>query len=306
MLSWDSWMTVTIVIPALLLPVLVLVLIGLAAGGARAYRRLRMRIGTLSAEAQALQVQLAQRVEQQAAMPDVHFVRQVRQVSHEMSTPLETIKVNLERVADCSPDEVARWRQCHAIVDAEVQRLAGVIDNLRLLAHLEAQDAPAVREPVNLKAVAEDVIVARYEAAEARHVRLRYVGPDRPARVLGDREQLRQVLLNLVDNEIKYSKQPDGGDVIVGVREEQDRLCVRVSDEGIGIAEQDLAHIFDPAYRALDARSFRRQGSGLGLTIVERIVEQHGGRMRVESCLGEGTTLFFDLPLYVPSPTSQA
>jgi signal transduction histidine kinase len=244
--------------------------------------------------------------EARAAMPDAHFVRQVRQVSHEMSTPLETIKLNLEHVAGCSPDEVARWQQCHAIVSAEVQRLAGVIDNLRLLAHLEARDAPAVREPVNLKAVAEDVIVARYEAAEARHVRLRYVGPDRPARVLGDREQLRQVLLNLVDNGIKYSKQPDGGDVIVGVHEEQDRLCVRVSDEGIGIAEEDLAHIFDPAYRALDARSFRRQGSGLGLTIVERIVEQHGGRMRVESRLGEGTTLSFDLPLYVPSQAPQA
>ncbi len=301
MSSLDSWLTITMVIPAFLLPVLALVLIGLVAGGARAYRRLRLRIGTLSGEAQALQVQLAERGEQQGAMPDAHFVRQVRQVSHEMSTPLETIKVNLEHVTACSPDEVARWQQCHAIVDAEVQRLAGIVDNLRLLAHLEALDAPAVREPVNLKAVAEDVIVARYEAAEARHVRLRYVGPDRPARVLGNREQLRQVLLNLVDNGIKYSKQPSGGDVIVGVREERDRLCVRVSDEGIGISEQDLLHIFAPAYRALDARSFRRQGSGLGLSIVERIVEQHGGQMRVESRLGEGSTFSFDLPLYVPS-----
>ncbi len=304
--SLDSWLTITMVIPALLLPLLALVLIGLVAGGARAYRRLRLRIGALSGEAQALQVQLAERGGQQGAMPDAHFVRQVRQVSHEMSTPLETIKINLEHVVACSPDEVARWQQCHAIIDAEVQRLAGVLDNLRLLAHLEARDAPAVREPVNLKAVAEDVIVARYEAAEARHVHLRYVGPDRPARVLGNREQLRQVLLNLVDNGIKYSKQPGGGDVIVGVREERDRLCVRVSDEGIGIAEQDLPHIFDPAYRALDARSFRRQGSGLGLTIVERIVEQHGGQMRVESRLGEGSTFSFDLPLYVPSRASQA
>jgi signal transduction histidine kinase len=129
---------------------------------------------------------------------------------------------------------------------------------------------------------------------------LRYVGLERPARVLGDRDRLRQVLMNLVGNGIKYS-QPEGGEVIVSVQEERDRLYVRVSDEGVGIAEEDLPHIFDTAYRAPDARSFRCKGSGLGLAIVKRIVEQHGGEIRVQSRPGEGTTFSFDLPLYAPS-----
>jgi histidine kinase len=203
-------------------------------------------------------------------------------------------------MASCSLDEAGRWRQYHAIIAAEVRRLAGLTENLRLLSHLETPGAPTVREPVNLKGVVEDVIMALFETAEARRIRLRYVGPDRPARVLGDRDHLCQVLMNLVDNGIKYSR-PEGGEVIISLQEERDRLCVRVSDEGIGISEEDLLHIFDTAYRAPDARGFRRQGSGLGLAIVKRIVEQHGDQIRVQSRLGEGTTFSFDLPLYVPS-----
>jgi signal transduction histidine kinase len=196
--------------------------------------------------------------------------------------------------------QAGRWRQYHAIIATEVQRLTRLTENLRLLSHLETKDAPLVREPVNLKGVIEDVIMAQYETAEARRVRLRYVGPERPARVLGDRDRLRQVLLNLVDNGIKYSK-PDGGEVIISIQEEHNRLCVRVSDAGIGIAEEDLPHIFGTAYRAPDARTLRRAGSGLGLAIVKRIVEQHGGALRVQSRLDEGTTMSFDLPMYVPA-----
>jgi two-component system phosphate regulon sensor histidine kinase PhoR len=203
-------------------------------------------------------------------------------------------------MATCSLDEAGRWRQYHAIIATEVQRLTRLTENLRLLSHLETKDAPLVREPVNLKGVIEDVIMAQYETAEARRVRLRYVGPERPARVLGDRDRLRQVLLNLVDNGIKYSK-PDGGEVIISIQEEHNRLCVRVSDAGIGIAEEDLPHIFGTAYRAPDARTLRRAGSGLGLAIVKRIVEQHGGALRVQSRLDEGTTMSFDLPMYVPA-----
>jgi two-component system phosphate regulon sensor histidine kinase PhoR len=139
--------------------------------------------------------------------------------------------------------------------------------------------------------------MAMHDAAEARGVRLRYVGPERPSRVLGDRDRLVQVFRNLVDNGIKYSR-AEGGTVIVGVREEIGWVQVRVSDEGVGIAPEDLPHIFDTAYRVPDARSFRRKGSGLGLAIVKRIVEQHGRQIQVESQPGEGTAFSFSLPVY--------
>jgi two-component system phosphate regulon sensor histidine kinase PhoR len=178
--------------------------------------------------------------------------------------------------------------------------MASLTENLRLLSHLETPDAPLVREPVNLKGVVEEIIMSLFERADARDVRLRYVGPDRPPRVLGDRDRLRQVLMNLVDNGIKYSK-PGGGEVIISVMEQDEHMRVRVSDEGIGIAEDDLPHLFETAYRAPDARSFRRKGSGLGLAIAQRIVQQHGGEIQVQSQPGDGATFSFDLPLHKPS-----
>jgi signal transduction histidine kinase len=203
-------------------------------------------------------------------------------------------------MTNCAPDEVGRWKQYHQTIAADVQRLMRLTESLRLLSRLEMPDAPIVREPVNLKAVIEDVIMTMFDASEAQRVRLRYVGPQRPARVMGDRDCLYQVLMNLVDNGIKYSKS-GGGEVIISVLEEPDQLYIRVSDDGIGIDPIDLAHIFDTLYRAPDAPSFRRTGSGLGLVIAKQIVEQHGGTISVESELGKGTVFAFDLPLYSPS-----
>ena len=300
--SLDSWLEIIIRVPLLLAPVLILLLIGLVVSGVFAYRRLLARIKRLSEEAQSLRAQLAERAEQEVQWASAreayrHFIYNV---SHEVSNPLQSIQTNLDNMASCSADETGRWRQYHQIITTEVRRLADLTENLRLLSHLETPDAPTVREPVNLKGVVEDVIMALFETAEARGVRVRYVGPERPARVLGDRDSLRQVLVNLVDNGIKYSRSK-GGEVIISLQQGQDRLWVRVSDEGVGIAEEDLPHIFETAYRAPDARSFRRRGSGLGLAILKRIVEQQGGEIRVQSQPGEGTTFSFDLPLYAPS-----
>jgi signal transduction histidine kinase len=282
----DSWLKVTIRIPFLLFPVLVFFLIGLVASAVFVYRRLQLQFSKLSRETDPSREVYS------------HFLYYV---SHEvLANPLQTIQSSLESMAGCSPGETGRWQQHYAIIKDQIQQMAALTENLRLLSHLETLDAPTVREPVNLKAVIEDVIMALSETAEAHKVRLRYVGPDRPARVLGDRGHLNQALINLVDNGIKYSRQPEGGDVIISVQEEQHRLCVRVSDEGVGISEDDLPHIFD-IYRAREARSFRRKGSGLGLSLVKRVIEQHGGQIRVQSRLGEGATFSFDLPLYIPA-----
>ncbi|MBI4670269.1 MAG: hypothetical protein HY741_01200 [Chloroflexi bacterium] len=246
--SPDSWMEITIRAPFLLLPLLALALIALAAGAVVGYRRWSARPDRLSNEIKDLRAQIAAHAEQaaQAASTRAAYHHFIHNISHEVSNPLQNIQTNLDNLASCALDEQARWRQYHALIAAEVRRLTRLTENLRLLSHLETPDAPLVREPVNLKGVIEDVIMALSEIADARQVRLRYIGPERPARVLGDRDRLRQTLLNLVDNGIKYSK-PTGGQVIISVQEEQDRLCVRVADEGIGIAAQDLPHIFDTA-----------------------------------------------------------
>ncbi len=173
----------------------------------------------------------------------------------------------------------------------------------RLLALLEIPNAPQVREPVNIKAVIEDAIMALAEEGEQRHVRLSYVGPERPARVLGDRDRLRQVLFNLADNGIKYARVA-GGAVVFNVQEQGARLQVRVSDDGVGIPPEVLEHIGEDGYRVSNPASFRRKGSGLGLAIAKRVVKQHGGELRIQSQPGEGTTVFFDLPIYDPAKVS--
>jgi len=200
----------------------------------------------------------------------------------------------------CAPEEVGRWQQTHQIIAGEIRRLSTMTDNLRLLSRLETPDAPVKLEPINIKAVVEDVMMAQVERAEAQQIHLTYNGPNRPARVLGNRDQLRQVLMNLVDNSIKYA-QEGGGQVTINVQDNGDRLHVRVIDNGIGISEEDLPNIFDTAYRAPQTKNFRRAGTGLGLAIVKRIVEQHGGQVQVHSQPGEGTTISFDLPLYSAS-----
>jgi signal transduction histidine kinase len=295
--SLDSWLQIEIQVVFFLF--VALALAGLIIGLVVVNLRSRSRIRKMSARAESLQHRLADHEEQEASFESARqaYRNFVYNLSHEVANPLQSIQTNLDNMAACQVDEARRWRQYQATIAAEVLRLSSLTENLRLLAHLETPDAPLNREAVNLKGVVEEVVMALHDAAEAQEVRLRYVGPERPSRVLGDRDRLVQVLRNLVDNGIKYSR-AEGGTVIVGVQEEGESLRVRVSDEGVGIAPEDLPHVFDHAYRAPDARSFRRKGSGLGLAIVKHIVEQHGGEIRVQSQPGEGTTFSFSLPLY--------
>jgi signal transduction histidine kinase len=221
-------------------------------------------------------------------------------ISHEVSNPLQSIQTNLDNMARCTPEETSRWQQYLEIINAEIHRLITLTENLRLLSRLETPEIPVKREPVNIKGVIEAVMMSQAEVAETKGVRIIYNGPERPARALGDRDHLIQVLNNLVDNAIKFSH-PEGGEVIIGVQQQNESLLVRVIDDGIGISAQDLPYVFDTAYQAPMTGGFRRAGSGLGLAITKRIVEQHGGKIQIQSQPNHGTTVSFDLPIYIPS-----
>jgi signal transduction histidine kinase len=227
------------------------------------------------------------------------YLQFIYNMSHEVANPLQSIQINLENMVNSTPEEIGRWRQSYAIISNELKRLFALTENLRLLSHLESSEKSIKREPVNLKGVIEDVIMAEADRASVKLIQLVYQGPVRPARVLGNRDQLRQVISNLVDNSVKYAKD-NGGVVDISLQEGKEDILVRVLDEGLGISEEDIPYIFDTAYRSPVARSVKRTGSGLGLAIAKRIVEQHGGTIKVQSKLGEGTTVSFNLPLYKP------
>lgn len=228
-----------------------------------------------------------------------HYRQFLSEASHEIATPLQTIQTDLDNMARISPVETGRWRQQLALIMEQVVRLSRLTNNLRLLAYFETPEAAIVRGSVNLKAVIEQVIISLGESADSHHVHVDYQCPLELALVLGDRDQLTQVFINLVDNGIKYAKS-GGGQVLIAVSEGDTHLTIRVSDDGMGIAHKDLPHVFDTTYRAREAHHFRRQGSGLGLAIVKRIIEHHDGKIEASSQAGQGTTFTFDLPIYFP------
>ncbi len=217
-------------------------------------------------------------------------------ISHEISNPLQRIQTSLDNMAGLTPGEKDQWEQNRSIMTDEIRRLRGLTTSLRQLSRLETTGAVVERELVNIRGVIESVILELDEQAAEKGVKLKMQCPPHPARVMANRDQIRQVLINLVDNGIKYGPEKDG-EVLIDVQDDGKRLCVRVFDNGIGIPEADLPHIFDIGYRSPGAVLKERKGSGLSLTIVKRIITQHGGNIRVESKPGHGTAISFDLPV---------
>jgi two-component system OmpR family sensor kinase len=215
--------------------------------------------------------------------------RLVADVSHELRTPLTTIQGNLDLLRrGAADDPVMRNEALHAI-GAETERMRRLVNDLLLLAQADAGLKLSL-QPVELDTLLLDVY--RQTSVMAGGVALR-LGAEDQAMVLGDADRLRQLLLNLVVNALKYT--PAGGEVTLGMRRSDGWVQVAVSDTGVGIAPEDLAHIFDRFYRADPSRA-RSGGFGLGLPIAQWIAQAHGGRIEVVSELGKGSTFTVWLP----------
>jgi signal transduction histidine kinase len=176
-----------------------------------------------------------------------------------------------------------------------MERMSRLLGDLLLLARADTGGLPLRHEPVELDNILFEVYrqVSRIE----KPVTVELTAVDQ-ATILGDEDRLKQLLLNLVDNGIKYT-QP-GGTVRLSLSKENGWAQLTVSDTGIGIPAEDLAHIFDRFYRVDKARSRAQGGSGLGLAIARWIVQAHGGGIQVDSTPGQGTTFQVTLPLYQP------
>lgn len=214
-------------------------------------------------------------------------------VSHELRTPLTSVRGNLDLMKRMGQyDEESMY-----VIQDEIERMSRLLGDLLLLARADTGGLPLRYEPVELDNVLFEVYrqVSRIE----KPVSVELIEVDQ-ATILGDEDRLKQLLLNLVDNGIKYT-QP-GGVVRLSLSKDKGQAMLRVSDTGIGIPAEDLPHIFDRFYRVDKARSREQGGSGLGLAIVKWVVQAHGGRIQVESTVGVGTTFTILLPL-APIPT---
>ncbi len=216
--------------------------------------------------------------------------------SHELRTPLTVIRSSLEHVLRHQERTVSESREALDDIDAEVSHLTAMVDDLLLLARSDSGAVAIERMPLDLGDVAFDAASALGRSAEARGVHVQ-VDPE-PAMLEGDAARLRQLVTILVDNAVRHS--PRGGSVTVSVRAVGPTNVIEVADEGPGLREEDMAHVFDRFYRAPGAPS---GGTGLGLAIGRWIVDRHGGRIGVANREPHGAVFRVELPVTAaPSP----
>jgi two-component system OmpR family sensor kinase len=217
--------------------------------------------------------------------------RFIADVGHELRTPLTVIKGNvglMRKIKEFDEESLQT-------IEDEVDRLTRMVGDLLLLAQAESGKIPLANEVVELDTLLLEVLNQMQVLARDR-VRLNLGNIDQVL-VCGDRDRLKQVVVNLVGNAINYT--PKGGEIVVGLGKVSDQAQLTVTDNGPGIAAEDLPHIFERFYRSEKSRTRQKDGKGfgLGLSIAYWIVRNHGGRIEVNSTLGTGTTFCVWLPL---------
>jgi heavy metal sensor kinase len=222
---------------------------------------------------------------------------QVRQfsadASHELQTPLTILKGELE-VALRSPRSPDEYQRILKSALEEIDRIALLVEGLLLLARADAGVLRMDRQRVDLAQLVGEIYGQTKVLADTHALALR-VGPVEPAATQGDHERLRRLLLNLVDNGIKYTA--PGGHVTLSLHRDGDWASLQVADTGVGLAPEEQERIFQRFYRGVEAHSHNEGGAGLGLCIARSIAEAHGGKIQVQSSPGQGSTFTVVLPL---------
>lgn len=217
----------------------------------------------------------------------------VANVSHELKTPITSIKGFVETLLDGAVDDPDHSRRFLSIILNHADRLHSIIEDLLSLSRLEQHDQRITFYEFPVRTLLESTIEICGPKAEERSIRVVYeLNGDEMA--WGNPNLLEQALVNLVDNAIKYSS--NGDKVEIAVHSDPEMLTMRVMDHGQGIRRRDLPRIFERFYRTDKARSRELGGTGLGLAIVKHIARAHLGEVSVQSILGEGSTFTIEIP----------
>ena len=209
--------------------------------------------------------------------------------SHELRTPLLIVRGNLDLLTRV--EDPAEWAECLSEARAEAARMQRIVADLLLLAQVERAQVVEF-QPVRLEELLREV----YRQTQPRASGYLFsLAAGTPVTTLGDRERLKQIIVNLVENAFSYT--PSGGTIMLGLDQIDSMARIWVRDSGIGIAPEIQERIFDPFYRGSHGRGQNNTGAGLGLSIVRYLAEAHGGQAMVESMPGEGSTFTILLPL---------
>lgn len=219
-------------------------------------------------------------------------------VGHDLRTPLTTIRGYAEAL-DADVIEPEEFPRIADVLHRQTDRLSRLVEDLMLLARLEAREFTMRPERVDLSAHIEELAQEHRVRAEKLGVRFEsHIGPVRS--IFIDPDRIAQILGNLVDNALRYT--PERGSVVLAMSGTDESVSFEVSDTGPGIDEQDIPRVFERLYVAQRYRPIRPEGSGLGLSIVKELVDSMGGTVSVTSRPGHGTTVYVAIPASPPPP----
>ena len=219
----------------------------------------------------------------------------VSNASHELKTPLATMKILIESLIYQPEMETGLRTEFLSDINREIDRLSSIVTDLLTLVRMDVKDVKLSRENMSLAELVKDTEHLLKPMAEKRHQTLVLSLQDE-CDMYADRTKLQQVVYNLMENAFKYTQ--EGGKVTVTLQKSGRDAVLKVKDNGPGIAAEHLPHIFDRFYRVDKARSREAGGTGLGLAIVHQLVMLHGGEIHVDSEVGKGTTFTVELPLH--------
>jgi len=219
----------------------------------------------------------------------------VANVSHELKTPLTSIKAYTETLRNGAMNDPETSQRFLERIEEQSDRLHHLIMDMLMLARIESDQQAFEIAPIDVAEVVASCVEDRRPAAEAKGISLCVESNQAPCRVRADREGLREILDNLVDNAIKYT--PERGRVTVRWRTDGPMAQIAVEDTGIGIKQEDQRRVFERFYRVDKARARELGGTGLGLSIVKHLTQSFGGKVRVESEPGKGSTFTVELPI---------
>jgi two-component system, OmpR family, phosphate regulon sensor histidine kinase PhoR len=214
----------------------------------------------------------------------------VANVSHELKTPLTSIKGFAETLKFVEDPE--RRDKFLDIINDEAERLTRLINDILTLSSIE-QHREEKSETINVEEIVQDVYCLMKNTAESKNIKLQVLR-NKDIYITGDRDKFKQMLINLVDNAIKYSE--EGAQVFIGTDISQNKQVIWVEDTGVGMSNEHLSRIFERFYRVDKARSRAEGGTGLGLAIVKHIVLSLNGNIEVESQIGKGTKFTVSIP----------
>lgn len=218
----------------------------------------------------------------------------VTQVTHELRTPLTNIRAYTETLASGMFDDPNTISECYNVITKETRRLSRLIEDILSISQIEVGGIDLNVDQVDLRALLTEAVRDVRGLADAKNIDLQVVLPSKLEPIRGDRDKLAVVVNNLLGNAIKYT--PKQGNVIVGCQVSPTEVLLTIKDNGIGIAPEEHAQVFDKFYRAANAESQGETGTGIGLYTAREIARRHGGDIELISAQDQGSTFMVRLP----------